>query len=101
MEYPYLIDAIDAALLAGEEIMGIYDNPQSDFGIEHKADNSPLTMADKKAHAIIAHRLASTPYPLLSEEGKLLPYTERQKWTDLWIVDPKVWGHSEKTILSH
>lgn len=88
MEYPYLIDAIDAALLAGEEIMGIYDNPQSDFGIEHKADNSPLTMADKKAHAIIAHRLASTPYPLLSEEGKLLPYTERQKWTDLWIVDP-------------
>mgnify|MGYP000302511805 CR=1 FL=1 len=47
-----------------------------------------MTIADKKAHAAIAGYLQKTPYPLLSEEGKHLPYTERCAWTTLWIVDP-------------
>lgn len=88
MERQYLLNAIDAALRAGAEILSIYDNPVSDFGIERKADNSPLTIADKKAHDVIARHLQDTPYPLLSEEGKHLPYEERRNWNTLWIVDP-------------
>ncbi len=45
----YLYIAIRAALDAGKAIMDIYTDPESDFGIERKADNSPLTKADKKA----------------------------------------------------
>lgn len=37
---------------------------------------------------VIAARLASTPYPVLSEEGKKIPVEERQSWNELWIVDP-------------
>lgn len=88
MERQYILDAIDAALSAGRDILAIYDDPASDFQIEKKADNSPLTIADKKAHKTIASYLRHTPYPLLSEEGKHLPYVERSQWTSLWIVDP-------------
>ena len=34
-----------AAVDAGKSIMDIYNDPESDFGIERKADNSPLTKA--------------------------------------------------------
>ena len=88
MERQYILDAIDAALCAGKAILSIYNDPASDFQIEKKADNSPLTIADRKAHETIAEYLRNTPYPLLSEEGKHLPYTERRAWTTLWIVDP-------------
>lgn len=88
MEQQYIINAIDAALLAGKEILSIYDDPASDFKIEKKADNSPLTIADKRAHETIAEILNNTPFPVLSEEGKHLPYAERRNWETLWIVDP-------------
>lgn len=88
MEQRYILEAIDAAMRAGEDILSIYDNPSSDFKIEKKADNSPLTIADKKAHETITGILDETPYPILSEEGKHLPYSERKSWSTLWIVDP-------------
>ena len=84
----YLYIAIRAALDAGKAIMDIYTDPESDFGIERKADNSPLTKADKKAHAIISMALSVTPFPVLSEEGKEIPFAERSGWDMLWIVDP-------------
>ncbi len=84
----YLYIAIRAALDAGKAIMDIYTDPESDFGIERKADNSPLTKADKKAHAIILMALSVTPFPVLSEEGKEIPFAERSGWDMLWIVDP-------------
>ena len=77
----YLYIAIRAALDAGKAIMDIYTDPESDFGIERKADNSPLTKADKKAHAIISMALSVTPFPVLSEEGKEKPFAERSGWT--------------------
>lgn len=84
----YLSLAITAARHAGEEIMKIYTDPSQDFGIEKKADNSPLTLADKAAHACIASYLEQTKIPVLSEEGVHLPYSERKQWDTLWIVDP-------------
>ena len=83
-----LLTAIRAALEAGKEIMAVYTDPNSDFEIEKKADNSPLTIADRKSHAVIAKTLQETPYPLLSEEGKQIPVEERKNWNELWIVDP-------------
>ena len=80
--------AIAAALEAGKEIMRIYDDPSQDFGIERKADNSPLTLADKAAHNCIVRHLEPTGIPILSEEGAHLPYEERKLWRRLWIVDP-------------
>ena len=80
--------AIDAALEAGREIMRIYLDPKQDFGIERKADNSPVTLADKAAHKCIVRHLEQTDIPILSEEGAHLPYEERKTWHRLWVVDP-------------
>lgn len=88
MDTNILFTAIRAALQAGAEIMKVYTDPNADFEIEKKADNSPLTIADRKSHAIIAGWLADTPYPILSEEGKKIPTEERQSWNELWVVDP-------------
>lgn len=85
----HLSAAIAAALDAGRAIMAIYDAPDTDWGVERKADHSPLTRADREAHAIIAQRLTqATPYPLLSEEGSHAPYADRSGWETLWVVDP-------------
>ena len=59
-----------------------------DFGIETKADTSPLTIADKKAHNIILEYLEETGIPVLSEEGKHIPFEERSTWFRFWLVDP-------------
>ena len=39
----YLMTAIPAAVEAGQAILEVY---RSDFDVEQKSDNSPLTMAD-------------------------------------------------------
>ncbi len=78
--------AKNAALLAGEEIMKIYET--GDFSVESKSDFSPLTRADKMAHQKIVALLAKTNIPILSEEGQEIPYAERSKWPVFWMVDP-------------
>jgi 3'(2'), 5'-bisphosphate nucleotidase len=81
-----LESAIKAALKAGEAILEIYD--KEDFGIELKSDNTPLTRADLASHAIIMNELKDSSIPVLSEEGRSIPYEERKNWSKLWIVDP-------------
>jgi 3'(2'), 5'-bisphosphate nucleotidase len=78
--------AIEAALLAGMEILRIYDS--ADFGIEKKDDDSPLTLADKAAHEVILARLEKTELPIISEEGHKIPFEERKDWPSYWLVDP-------------
>lgn len=80
-----LFDAINAAIAAGKDILEIYEG---NFEVEYKEDNSPLTVADKRAHQTIVHALNETGIPILSEEGKALAYSERSRWNTLWIVDP-------------
>ena len=77
-----------AAVEAGAEILRIYNDPSQDFGIEKKADNSPLTLADKAAHHCVMCYLQDTGIPVLSEEGQHLPYEQRKDWQRLWVVDP-------------
>ncbi|MDC0372014.1 3'(2'),5'-bisphosphate nucleotidase CysQ [Flavobacteriaceae bacterium] len=82
----FLNTAITAALQAGKAILEIYHS--GDFDIELKGDNSPLTKADTASHNVIMSYLEATDIPVLSEEGRDIPYMERKAWKHLWIVDP-------------
>ena len=79
---------IAAAKAAGDAIMQVYES--EDFGVETKADNSPLTKADLASNKVILEHLRSlTPdIPVLSEESKHLLFAERKDWTQFWLVDP-------------
>jgi 3'(2'), 5'-bisphosphate nucleotidase len=78
--------AIKAALKAGAEIMEVYAT--EDFSIDFKKDDSPLTKADKLSHEVICLFLSTSAIPILSEEGRSIPFEERSAWNQLWIVDP-------------
>lgn len=60
----------------------------TDFEVETKGDDSPLTMADKRANDIINDYLEQTGIPIISEENREAPFEERSKWNQCWIVDP-------------
>lgn len=73
---------------AGRAILEVYN---SDFAVEQKDDKSPLTLADRRSHEIIAGKLASLhafKLPILSEEGRTMSYEERKVWDTFWLVDP-------------
>lgn len=72
---------------AGAAILDVYAR---EFDVTKKADSSPLTIADMRAHEIIVHALrALTPdVPILSEEASDVPYEVRSRWTRYWLVDP-------------
>ena len=82
----HLYSAITAALEAGKAILEIYHSGV--FDVQVKGDNSPLTKADLASHQKIVAYLEKTNIPILSEEGKAIPYKERKGWKQLWIVDP-------------
>ncbi|HAE30757.1 MAG TPA: 3'(2'),5'-bisphosphate nucleotidase [Flavobacteriales bacterium] len=81
-----LMMAQEAALKGGEEILKVYHSDR--FEVEFKGDQSPLTLADRNAHVAICDLLSESGIPILSEEGKEIPYKERKNWNRLWIVDP-------------
>jgi len=90
-----MIDTIDINLIlgiaveAGKAILTVYDN-EEDFEVSTKSDSSPLTKADKIANDIICAELKRLypAIPILSEEGKSIPYEERKNWDSYWCVDP-------------
>jgi 3'(2'), 5'-bisphosphate nucleotidase len=78
--------AKEAAFTAGKEILKVYDS--ADYGVEMKGDNSPLTKADQASHQVIVKALEKTKLPILSEEGKDIPYEIRKNWAYFWMLDP-------------
>jgi len=72
---------------AGKAILEIYD---TDFLVQRKEDQSPLTLADTRSHRIIADSLRARypDIPVLSEEGKTVPFEVRRNWERFWLVDP-------------
>ena len=78
-------DLLNIAIDAGDEIMKIYNK---DFGVEYKDDKSPLTEADKLSHERIVKGLKKYDIPVLSEEGREIPYEERKNWKTFWMIDP-------------
>lgn len=75
------------ASAAGRATLPIY---HSNFDVETKADNSPLTQADLTAHRIIKEKLSAlTPdWPQLSEEAADIDYATRSQWQRYWLIDP-------------
>lgn len=80
-----LQEAIKAGLKAKEKIMEFYNKG---FDVEIKEDNSPVTIADKTADAIIrAHLHEAFPtHAFLTEEST--DNLDRLKNDFVWIVDP-------------
>ena len=83
-----LIDPVVAlATAAGQAILEVY---ASDFEVQSKDDNSPLTQADLASHHCIVAGLESlTPgMPIISEESGLPEFEERSQWDRYWLIDP-------------
>lgn len=77
--------AISAAIKGGEEILKIY---ATDFYIETKLDNTPVTLADKAASKSIVKIISASGYPVISEEEEISDYSVRKNWNRFWLVDP-------------
>lgn len=78
--------AVRAVRVASSAILDVWHS--GDFEAERKSDNSPLTRADRAAHQVITEILEQTGLPVLSEEGKDIPFEVRRTWTMFWLVDP-------------
>ena len=88
MNLKELIDPIvDLAIDAGQAILKVY---ATDFDVQSKSDESPLTQADLASHkCIVAGLEALTPdIPIISEEEGLPEFAERGQWERYWLIDP-------------
>jgi 3'(2'), 5'-bisphosphate nucleotidase len=72
---------------AGDEILKVY---ATDFDVQAKDDDSPLTQADMASHRVIDAELRRlTPdIPIISEESGLPAFEERSQWPVYWLIDP-------------
>lgn len=91
LNYAEIIPQLQAIMqLASVAILEIYNAPDEDWEVEIKSDDSPLTRADYASNAILSYHLQEL-YPeihLLSEEGYIPPFSERQHYDYVWIIDP-------------
>jgi 3'(2'), 5'-bisphosphate nucleotidase len=83
----WLDAVIDIARRAGREILDVYG---TDFEATQKADASPLTQADLRAHRLIVDALGALQpvWPVLSEESAEIDFAQRSRWERYWLVDP-------------
>tara|TARA_R110002096_G_scaffold120812_1_gene261768 strand:- start:485 stop:1282 length:798 start_codon:yes stop_codon:yes gene_type:complete len=83
-----LIDPVVAlAEEAGRAILEVY---ASDFEVQSKDDDSPLTKADLASNRrIVAGLQALTPEtPIITEEAGLPDFETRSSWDRYWLIDP-------------
>ena len=88
MELKSLVEPIVAlAEDAGRAILEVYS---TDFDVQSKDDESPITQADLASHRWIDAGLKSlTPdIPIISEEEGLPDFAERGQWQRYWLIDP-------------
>jgi 3'(2'), 5'-bisphosphate nucleotidase len=79
---------LEVAHAAGRAILGIYAGAEQT--VETKADQSPLTAADRAANEVITAGLArlAPAIPVWSEESAAVDWTTRRHWPRFWLVDP-------------
>lgn len=88
---PYLLDALIPLIReAGETVMAVY---ASDFAVDGKADDSPVTEADRRAEGIITAglRRLAPGIPVIGEEAVAEGTAPRIATGDdarFWLVDP-------------
>ena len=85
--HEYIEPIAELAKAAGDAILEVY---ATDFDVQNKEDESPLTQADMASHRIIDAGLkALTPdIPVISEESGLASFEERSSWQTYWLIDP-------------
>ena len=84
----HLLTALLASREAGLAILDVY---KQEFDVSYKEDRSPLTLADQRSHDIIVDHLtdpSKKSLPILSEEGKDIPFEQRRAWEYFWLIDP-------------
>lgn len=79
--------AIEASKMAAKVILEVYN---SNFDVEIKKDNSPVTLADKRSDKLIREYLSKIfpDYGFLTEETVDFDDKSRLKKDYVWIVDP-------------
>lgn len=68
-------------------ILSVY---RREYGVREKPDRTPVTEADLLAHrALLAGLDVIAPgTPVISEEETPVPFAERQRWREYWLIDP-------------
>ena len=88
MDLKALIEpVINLCQQAGDAILVVYE---TDFDVEQKDDQSPLTKADLASHNVLSAGLTTLgpDLPLISEESGLPTFDERSAWETYWLIDP-------------
>ncbi len=88
MNLTSLIEPIVAlAEKAGNAILEVYS---TDFEVQNKSDESPLTQADLASHNLLVAGLENLEagVPIISEESGLPDFEERSSWDRYWLIDP-------------
>lgn len=80
----YLDFATQTAYLAGRLTLGYY---QAEVAVDYKADDSPVTIADRKAEELIRRRIEKA-YPQHAIVGEEFGLKESQGASHRWIIDP-------------
>lgn len=87
-----VIDRVSHSALAtllrgiGQALLGL---SRERLTVRMKADGTRVSDADDLAHARLCEGLSRlSPYPVLSEESALPPWSARQDWETYWLVDP-------------
>ena len=84
-----LIDIIGPILKkAGDKIIEVYNSDEASV-IDHKSDDSPLTLADIASNNEIVQGLEENfDFPIISEELEGVPFEKRKHFKQFWCVDP-------------
>lgn len=87
MHHADILALCGVARLAGQEILRVAETA---FTVDTKADDSPVTQADRASDAIIRQALTELypDIPILSEESGQSDYSVRKDWKRFWLVDP-------------
>jgi 3'(2'), 5'-bisphosphate nucleotidase len=78
----------EMATRAGEEIMEVY---RTDFAVEAKDDNSPVTEADRRAEALITDAIRAEitdAFPIVGEEAVSEGHAPNVTGQPFWLIDP-------------
>jgi 3'(2'), 5'-bisphosphate nucleotidase len=81
-------ELISLAVMAGDAIREVYESGIWETVL--KADQSPLTEADRASHAILCDGLSriAPKIPVLSEESDEIPFETRRNWDSYFLIDP-------------
>ena len=82
----FIAEMIQLIKECNEIVLDIYN---TDFSVEYKKDESPLTIADTKCNKYICNYLKKyQDILIISEENKTIDYQIRKKYDYCWLIDP-------------